>query len=230
MRPSEPRPAAHRVGPGSPGPRHPPRGACSTCPLHAARSAPRSCRCAQIPRTQGLQKSRPRSSGFPQFFALTPGVPGRSVRGRCPLDLVVSPHAKPYRLGSLSRPDTTPTRRNTDLAASTQAGRGRSKSATQLAVQRETRSSRHWPGGGGRRRRKTRAPSRVHRTTRTHQSRRRAARNRPDPSTYRDRSAQCAPIRTCRALRVLRSRGPDRPRSCSHGHKKEAKLDEQRSA
>ena len=45
-----------------------------------------------------------------------------------------------------------------------------------------------------------------------------------------DRSAQRAPIRTCRALRVLRSRGPDRPRSCCHGHKKEAKLDEQRSA
>ncbi|SDD99308.1 hypothetical protein SAMN04488509_11310 [Aquimonas voraii] len=218
------------VGPGPRWPPHPPRGACSTCPLHAARRAPRSCRSAQIPRTQGLQKSRARSSGFPQFFALTPGVPGRSVRGRCPLDLVVSPHAKPYRLGSLPGRDTTPSRREADLAANAQAGGGRANSAAEQAVQRETRSSRHWPGGGGRRRRKTRVPSRARRTTRTHQSRRRAARNRPDPSTYRDRSASCAPFRPCRALCVQRSRGPDRPRSCCHGHKKEAKLDEQRSA
>ncbi len=120
----------------------------SACGFHVSPVTRRGSAPGEAAPVQGLQKRHARSSGFPQFFALTPVFPGRSVRDRCPLDLVVSLDAKPYRLGS--HPSSTTRRRHgaTDLAGNARAGQVRAEKARH---QRHNGSTACGTPAGGRR-------------------------------------------------------------------------------
>lgn len=151
---------------------------------------------------QALQKLHARSSGFPQIFALTPVFPGRSVRDRCPLDLVVSLDAKPYRLGS-HRSSTTraPARRHRSRRQRAgKAGKGGESAAP--AAQREYGVQRTGRGAAGCMPSDT-GPERPGAQTRTHQSRRKGSLKSPGPQHVSRRSAS-RPFRTCWSLRASR--------------------------